>query len=223
MTPESLSSSCKPFADTNTFFNLEEIVGTLSIRFSNSSNFLTFPSLLNLLNHVWLKWRYSWSIPKTSKTSLSSPPRSWSFKARILWLVLTTWVPRTLCGFFSVFVVLQPFKCNHINHHAHDDHIIDFLCSSPCSLCGRNFDLINMCRSLLFDCTYHSQDDHHNSVAYNWLLCSIPFWLEDWGWQIEKGSCWQYNGFSIYNFFFDKMWIYLYCCNAFSFLNFYFL
>ena len=33
------------------------------------------------------------------------------------------------------------------------------------------------------------------------LVCGIRFWLEDWGWQIESGLGWQYNGLPIASFF----------------------
>ena len=31
-------------------------------------------------------------------------------------------------------------------------------------------------------------------------VCGIRFWLEDWGWQIESGAGWQYNGLPIASF-----------------------
>ena len=37
-------------------------------------------------------------------------------------------------------------------------------------------------------------------IVHNLLVCGIRFWLEDWGWQIESGAGWQYNGLPIASF-----------------------
>ena len=44
----------------------------------------------------------------------------------------------------------------------------------------------------------------------NLLVCAFRLWLQDWGWQIESGSAWQYNAFPIPNFYKYIIYIFSY-------------